>query len=368
MKRNKSIIWIIYFIVILIFPALTYFFLGQYVDSGNHENRDKESKPTLTIENYNTFPEDYEAYFNDNLPYRNQLIRLNNSIDYFVFKRSANENVCIGKDGWLFYCNNTDGNPVEQSLGYWSFSDDELETIADNLMSIQCDLESRGIEFVLFIAPNKETIYIDELPDYFQVKNQYTSTDCLVDYLRKNTDIRVVYPKNELLKYKEENPDIVLYHKLDTHWNYAGAYIGAQCLAEELGIDIPDLDEVSMSQSLSSRGDLTDMLNITILNGDIDYEISEINGLTTEIEKWDFFTEFIYHTPGTDPRVLFVCRDSFSTALAPIMATQFEDSIWVHNHGFDQQQIFEYDADIFVLEVVERYEHGLVNFKISEAE
>ena len=360
MKRNKCIIWIIYFMVILIVPAFTYLFLGQYVNSDNHENRILKSKPTLTIDNYVTFPEDYEAYFNDNLPFRDQLIRFNNSIDYFVFNRSSNESVCIGKDGWLFYCYYTD-NPIAQSLGYWSFSDDELEAIADNLMSIQCDLEGRGIEFVLFIAPNKELIYIDELPDYYQIENQYTSTDCLVDYLRENTDIRVVYPKDELLKCKEENPDIILYHKLDTHWNGAGAYIGAQCLAEELGIDMPDLGEVSMEQSLSSEGDLADMLNITILNGDIDYEISEINGLITEIEKWDLSTELICHTPGADPRKLFVRRDSFSTALAPIMATQFEDSIWVLEQVFDQQQVFEYDADIFVLEVVERHERDLLD-------
>lgn len=365
MKSNKSMIWIISFIFMMVFPTFIYSFLGKYVDSDNHENRNIESKPTLTVENYNTFSKDYEAYYNDNLPFRNQLIGINNSIDYYIFRKSTNENVCIGKDGWLFYCNNSDGNPVEQSLGWWNFTDSELEIIAENLLSTKSVLESRGIEFILFIAPNKETIYLEELPDYYTIKNQYTATDCLVDYLRENTDIRVIYPKDELLTYKSRKDDLFLYHKLDTHWNYAGAYIGAWCLAKELGIEMPSLDEISMIPISSSRGDLTDMLNITISNGDVDYKNNGINESGTETVKRDFSTEFIYYTPGADQRKLFVCRDSFSTAMAPIMATQFENSLWVHTNQFDQEQIFDYDADVFVLEVAERYERTLTGFRIS---
>ena len=59
------------------------------------------------------------------------------------------------------------------------------------------------------------------------MKDDYTCVDRLVDYLKENTDIRIVYPKQELLKVKEENPDILLYRKLDTHWNNVGGYIGS---------------------------------------------------------------------------------------------------------------------------------------------
>ncbi len=368
MKKNKSIIWIIVFLIVVVSPSFTYFFLGRYVDSENYENRSTASKPVLTIENYGSFPKEYEAYYNDNIPFRNQLIRFHNSIDYFVFKQSSSERVVVGKNDWLFYCDDTDGNPLEQSLGYWDFTDVELQTIADNLMSTKRILESLDIEFILFIVPNKETIYREELPDYYEVKNYNTSTDQLVEYLVRNTDIRVVYPKPELLQIKEEKPDLFLYHKLDTHWNYVGAYMGAKSLAEELGIEMPSLDEVDLEPVVSSSGDLANMLNIGVKDADIDYRISGISTLDTVNEKWDIPTEFIYHTAGADSRRLFVRRDSFSNALAPNLATQFENSMWVRYGNFDQQQIFDYGADIFVLEVVERYErskNGLENFRIS---
>lgn len=365
MKKYKSAIWIISFLIIIASPVFTYFFLGKYVDTKNYENRTMAAKPVLTIENYKSFPKAYETYYNDTIPFRNQLIRFNNSIDYFLFQQSSSERVAIGKEGWLFYCDNNDRNPTEQSLGYWNFTDNQLKAIADSLTSTKRVLESMDIKFVLFIAPNKETIYIDQLPDYYKVKNQYTSTDQLVDYLMKNTDVRVIYPKQDLLNKKEENSEILLYHKLDTHWNRAGAYIGAKNLAKELGIEMPALNDISLEPVLSSGGDLTNMLNITIKNGNIDYKLSNISSLNTVNEKSDFSTEFIYHTAGADPRKLFVRRDSFSTALAPSLATQFENSLWVHQGNFKQQQIFDYDTDIFVLEIVERAIAGLGNFRIS---
>ena len=365
MKKFRSIIWIAVFLCMIVIPALIYPDIAGYIDSDNHENRKKAGRPILRVENYQTFPEEYEAYYNDNIPFRNQLIRLNNSIDYFVFKYSTNENVCIGKDGWLFYCNKDDCNPIEQSLGYWSFSDDELNLIAANLMSSKRALEKRDIKFVLFIAPNKETIYRDQLPDYFEEKSQYTSTDRLVDYLKENTDVTVIYPKEELLKCRKENPNIILYHKLDTHWNYAGAYIGARCLAEELGIRMPLLNEVMETPTLSSEGDLTDMLNISIKDGDIDYKIKGTNELENKNEIWDLDTKFIHHTSEEDSRTLFVCRDSFALALAPNLASYFENSVWIHRRVFDQQQISDYEADIFVLEIAERYIRNLENFVID---
>lgn len=365
MNKHRSMIWVVSFLILVVSPGPAYFVLGKYVDRWSYENRNLAAKPILTLKNYEVFPEEYEKYYNDNIPFRNHLIRLNNSIDYFFFKQSSSESVVIGKDGWLFYCDDADGNPIEQSLGYWSFTDDQLQTIADNMMTTKQVLESLDVAFVLFIAPNKETIYAEELPDYYETKSHYTSTDQLVDYLMENTDIRIVYPKQDLLNAKEDNPEIFLYHKLDTHWNFAGGYIGAKRLAGEFGMEMPPLDEIFLEPKVSSGGDLASMLNILIKEGNIDYEVSGISSLETVNVKWDFDTEFIYQTTGADSRKLFVRRDSFSTALAPALATQFENSAWIYQSIFNQQQIFDYEADIFVLEVVERYIGKLQSFKVS---
>lgn len=365
MSKRKKIAWIALFLIIIVAPSVTYFFLEQYVDTTNYENRNTASKPIFTLENYKDYPSEFENYYNDNIPYRNLLIGLNNTIDYYLFHQSSSDQVLIGKDGWLFYCNSEDGNPVEQSLGYRSFSDEQLRKIADTLMDSKRVLESRGIEFVLFIAPNKETIYEEKLPDYYERKKAETNTDQLIEYLRENTDLRIVYPKEALLREKQENPGVFLYQKLDSHWSNAGGYVGAVCLAEELGVDMPSLEQIALETVPLSTGDLAQMLNISVKDGNIDYNLSGFSNQPVQQEKWDFATEFIYHTSGMDSRNLFVKRDSFSTALAPYIASRFENSCFMHKDCYNQQQIFDYDADIFVLETAERYIDDLGDFRIS---
>ena len=91
MHKHKAFLWTAVFVLIIVSPSFTYFFLGKYVDSENYENRNSASKPTLTTENYELFPKAYDTYYNDNIPFRNQLIRLNSSIDYFLFNQSPNK-------------------------------------------------------------------------------------------------------------------------------------------------------------------------------------------------------------------------------------------------------------------------------------
>lgn len=357
-------LWIIAFFIITASPHLTYLFAEKYIDTKNYEKRNTQEMPALTAGNLEAFPAEFEEYYNDNLPYRNQLIRLNNSIDYFVFKQSSNDKVLLGKDGWLFYT--SDGNPVEQSLGYWLFSDEELKTIADNLTVSKASLESRGIEFVLFIAPNKETIYTEYLPEEYERKRETTSADQLVEYLRENTDIRVVYPKEEILQAKAENPDKLLYYKLDTHWNAMGGYIGAESFARELGLDLEPLEKLSITANRISDGDLADLLHIEIKDGDTEYFLS--GEVKTENISWDFDTAFVYHTEEGIPEKLFVTRDSFGTALAPAIAKCYKDSMFVHQKSFEEQQILDYDADVYVFETVERKIDQLKEFKITFSE
>ena len=94
-------------------------------------------QPRLTVDNYGTFAEEYDNYFNDQLPFRNNLIKLNSWIDYFVFDRSVNSKVIIGKDNWLFYDNKDDGDPIGCYQGNNLYTEAELQEIAENT-SLHC--------------------------------------------------------------------------------------------------------------------------------------------------------------------------------------------------------------------------------------
>ena len=58
-----------------------------------------------------------KGYKTDNIPFKNQLIAINNSIDYFVFHKASNKRVILGEDQWLFYDCKDDGDPIGSYKG-----------------------------------------------------------------------------------------------------------------------------------------------------------------------------------------------------------------------------------------------------------
>ena len=108
-----------YFCIIIWKPVCQLVFLKNSVDTQNYENREVTEMPKISLEEYAQFPQQYETYFNDNIPWRNQLISLNSGLDLFAFRDSSNENVLIGKDGWLFfYGRDKSGGTVDRAATF----------------------------------------------------------------------------------------------------------------------------------------------------------------------------------------------------------------------------------------------------------
>ena len=118
------------FLTVICFSRLFWIFLEKYVDTTNYENREMAAQPRFTIDGYKTYAEEYENWFNDNIPFRNNLISLNTSIDFFVFNMSTNDRVIKGKNNWLFYGDVDDGDPVSCYQGTNLLSEENLQVIA----------------------------------------------------------------------------------------------------------------------------------------------------------------------------------------------------------------------------------------------
>ena len=100
------------FFAVLCGVWILWLLLGRFTDQENYENRELAEMPKWTAETAEQFPRDFENFFNDRLPFRNQMITLNSGVDYYVFGRSAHYRTTVGKDGWLFYSDSADGNPI----------------------------------------------------------------------------------------------------------------------------------------------------------------------------------------------------------------------------------------------------------------
>ena len=294
--------------------------------------------------------------YNDRLPFRNLLIKLYNRIQLSIFHISSNEDVVIGEDGWLFYNGVYDGNPIGHYTGEIQFSEQELERIADNLIATRDELREQGTEFVVFIAPNKERIYAEYMPSYFGEPAEKYPVMQLIQYLKEHTDIRVVYPYEELMAYKQSNPQQLLYFKTDTHWNELGGYIGTRALLKELGTEIQRPDEVTLVQYERNGGDLAGMLNLQeAFASEKGYSISGYNGYQIAVEENALPGEENYVAVGAPEKKVFVIRDSFYGSMAAYLAPQFAYSRASHVDLFSTDMIESWNPDIVVFEIVERY-------------
>lgn len=367
MNRKIAAAWLICFALLLLFPQVVWAVGKEGFATEATENIAVAEIPKLTKENYREFSGIFESYFNSHIPFRSQMITFCSLVDVNLFQeKSINDKVVIGKNNWLFY---SEQSNIEDYKGTNLLTLEQLQLIADNLLTSRAYLDSRGIEFVLFLAPNKESVYGEEnLPSYYRA-GEITRAEQLVDYLQENTDIRVVYPLEELRAYKDE---YFLYWHYDTHWNVAGGYIGGKALLKELGIDMPSLEEISCTPYDFSGYDLARMMNLQEYYernkpADLNYDVSGYDRNNLQRILMDDATEMIYHSDAPGGKKLFMARDSFAGSMAGVLASNFQDSYMPHWNGFfEQSQIDWQQPDVFVLEVVERELNYLEVFRLSE--
>ena len=225
-----------------------------------------------------------------------------------------------------------------------------------------------GKEFVLFIAPNKERIYSEMLPKKYGEPAEMYAALQLVEYLRENTDIRVVYPYAELMQAKKELPGCIIYNKTDTHWNFVGGYVGARALLGELGISMPEVDSdlISIREKKLEAGDLAGLLNqkriLTKMERGFSLSGYDTHNLDVLQAEQFFAVVFRSEAQNADPRKIYINGDSFLTYMERVIGSQFNSAYMRHKDFYSYDIFQEKDPDIFVYETVERHVDGLLTF------
>lgn len=358
MYKKEKIICII-FILFLVGPTFLFILIRDNIDTENYENRELAGRPQITRENLTEFPSDFDKYINDHVAFKNQFVRLNNIIDLELFKQSTSSKVIVGKDKWLFYKSGEDGDPIGCYQGTNLFNNEQLNIIKNNINNIQKKLEKQNRKFVLYIAPNKEQIYSEYMPEYIKVINEHRRVDQVVEYLRENTTVPIVYPKEELLEVKK-NKDV--FHKYDTHWNSVGAFVGTQQLVEELKGKRKYIDDVTIDDKGESLNGLSVMINlqnylveksgpnVSNYHDDINIKEKKIDGL-----RYNGFS-----SNAEDKRKIMIIRDSFGEGMFEFVPKEFKESVFIHRHDFNNELMQSEDPDIVVYEMVERYLDALI--------
>ena len=363
-KQKIYIINILIFIVI-IFSSHAYKGVNSKTFDVNPEKRELSKKPSLYINdrlNYN-FPRQYEQYYNDNVHTREIFIRLNSFVKYKLFNASITPKVIIGKNNWLFYKDTLDDFTHSNLL-----KQEELERIKDNLEIQKKWLKKQGIEFVVMVAPNKNSIYSEYMSAKYNVINNNSRLDQFIAYMLKHSDIKLVDVRGEMLQKKKTN---TLYYKTDTHWNDVGAFIGYKKLmgvvGEIFGMIKPyDFKDYSIKKATDYSGDLAEMMSLKGVIKESNFVMKKNNReeykyLTASKEKNIIVTEI---SNSKFPKAVMF-RDSFSIRMIPFISNHFSRIVYDWGSYFDAELIKAEKPDIVIREVVERSFKEAFDYKIE---
>lgn len=360
MKKNIIIGYISIFAVFICAIHIIFFACRNFVDTGNYENRPLYECPSFNAQTFKTFGREFENYYNDHIPFRNQLIALNNRINYYLFDSTTGDQVLLGKDGWLFIKDKAQGNAIANYTGEDLLTEEELAIIADNIVNNRNYVESIGSDFVLCIVPNKSRIYFEYMPDYLGEPAAEYAVKQIVDYLAANTDVRVVYNYDVLMNAREKikTDGVLLYHKCDTHWNKLGAYVGTSNLLEAIGVSVPSVTDgnITIEAVPNEEADLAGMLHMRsdFVDSEVDYLIKGYD--ENNVEKvQDNYNEVIeYVSDADDKRTLYVCRDSFATSMGDYLGACVARTYMRHRNTYSGADFEQVKPDVFVYEIGER--------------
>ena len=393
MKIKKEHLLVISFFLLLLLPNLAGLLYGG--DTVNLEKRELAPWPDITPENYEEAPATIESYIDDHAPFRYETLNLYAKANWKLFHSVDHEDVIAGKDGWLFYAGE---DSVRDVLGLPVFTEDEKEEILRRLLEARSQFVSDPENFVLFIAPNKEQVYREYLPDAYAPATGTCAAEELVQYIRAHSDLKVVYPLEELNREKEVSQ---LYYRMDTHWNRAGGLVGTQALLGELetgrrgsdstlsgesetggeastgeaetggeaspgepearlarGAEMKPLSLADMELVWETgvwRGDLADMAHLP--DSEVKDRWLSVNGYLDDIaceETADGLLNYGSAPGAPDGRTLLMVRDSFGENMMPWLLKYFRKSTFVHCNYLLDKTLDGLSGDVFVYEVVER--------------
>jgi len=285
--KKLQVLYITAFFAACLVPSLGMAVTKQEASS---ENRRLAEFPELKKENeINTrwLPEAGE-YFQEHFAFRNELVTANALLNGKIFGVSTADGVIQGTDNWLYY-----KDSLEDYLGEELLSERSLFNIAHTLAMMQETLNEKGVQFLFTVAPNKNSLYGENMPYYDSLK--VSSDKNLVNLQKYLRQEQVSYGDlYEMLYPLAMTPEEEVYYDRQTTFAYVGEVVS-----------------------------------------NFDPKITTVNPVKE----------------GS----LVMFRDSFGNALLPFMADAYSSAYFSRGVPYQMSEVDEKNADTVIVERAERF-------------
>ena len=336
MKRTISLVFAALFLALCAVPAVGLLYAGGAEPAANEVPVPAPSLQTRAGGvNTDVLP-DLAKYIDARFYLRQECVTGWAKLNAGVFRTSAADDVLLGRDGWLYYA---------PTLNDYTRSDPmdgrELWCAARTLYLIDEYVRSRGGRFLFAVAPNKNSLYAENMPAV--TRADAVSNSEALQVLLAETGV----PYADLFAAFRDRPE-TLYFKTDSHWTGAGAALAADTLLAALGREGAAFSGPFIGTE--HRGDLYEMLYPAGRETEPDVTPAAGFSFTANTANADSITITTENAGGSGSLLMY--RDSFGRNLYPYLAEAFAEARFSRKNDYDPTAME--DGGTVIVELVER--------------
>ena len=279
-------------------------------------------------------------YIADHFALRQEMVTANAALQTTLLSTSPAEDVIYGKDGWLYYA-----ETLNDYQNHATLTEEEAAQIAQTIADMQTYCEARGATFLFTIAPNKNSLYPENMPARYLQSDSLGNYELVKPFLE---EYGVNYADLfTFLSGQEET----LYLRTDSHWTNRSAALAHDFLMESLGLPYTAFGEADYTTEETHRGDLYEMLypKGTAREAQQQYDI-DFSYVTPPRTAEDILIQTTSENAANGRLIL--CRDSFGNALHPFLAADFREAVITRQMPYPLEQVQA--GDTVIVEIVER--------------
>lgn len=324
---------------------------------------------TLTkAEIFDAYIDTVDLAWYDQIYEKKNLNAMHSMYVYYTLKEIPSGQVVAGKDDWLFYVEKSDGDSIADYEGTKRYTEEEMEEFLFTTLVNQKQMEEKGIQTAILVAPNKENVYPQYMADFY-VHNPVSNTDLLVEYLQGN-GVKILSSKEDMLRLSLEYE---LYYPYDSHWNQLGSYVAVDSILQSFGLDIENLENREIvSYPLKDNyheGAWSDLAHLAGLNyvfdDEVEYEVEGTHQIDWNLYAVTQYNKEVWHYSNQEAKLfesVFLIGDSFRTAMIPALCEVYQEVYVIHRTDYTPQMLETIQPGYVIVEYVERYANQMRDF------
>ena len=331
----KNKIFFIMFITVWIIIVIINFIWPKQVFS-EEENRMLATIPRFSFSSFinGDYLNGVNDYINDHFAFRNIYLKLNSFWETSVMGKTENNDVYIGKDGYLF-----------EKFSYEEEEKKNVESNAKVIYKFAEQMKELNVPTYFLLIPNSIYINSDKLPENVETPDQHD----IIKYVYENTNNTVNIDVTDVLE--KENAKRQLYFRTDHHMNSDGAYVVYNEFCKAANIDavpIENFIKVKITSNFlgtfDSKAQIINQVpdEIFVYQNDINTNIKEAiydrettNSIFNEEylegkDKYSYFlngnnSKAVIKTNVTNNKKLLVIKDSYAHIMSQFLCENYSE-------------------------------------------